>query len=252
MVSIEMARCVARITGDGNLYYRYIRYSNTCKELLDGFVRDISKEFNHHSFTYGITNTGTPFVQIHGKALISKFIEFLPSYKSADVYIPKQVLNASGEVKRAYLRALFDDEGSVCIRVFGKTGEWKRNIKIDSKSYLLIEGIKTLLSELNISSNNIGRCDKEDKYWYYLGISGRENFIRFAKEIGFSHPVKQQKLLLLLKTYKKTYKRNYSGFSELKQELEEIKNRSHRLKKVMNSDFGFPHSVQYNQKRAPA
>ena len=220
MITIEMARCIARITGDGYLYYRYIRYNNTCKELLEEFEQDIRKEFNHTKFTYGITNTRTLFVQIHGKHIISKFLKFLPSYKSGDVYIPLQILGASKIVKRVYLRALFDDEGNVGIRIFAKTGEWKRNVKIDSKSYRLLEGVKALLLDFDISSNRIRRCDKGDKYWYYLGISGHENFIRFSKYIGFTHVLKQEKLIFLIKTYTKTYKRNYTEFLKLKEEFQ--------------------------------
>ena len=222
MITVEMARCIAKISGDGCLYYRYIRYNNTCKELREEFVADVKKEFNHTKFTYGVSNSGTSFVQIHGKALIGKFLEFLPSYKSADIYVPAQLFAASIEAKSAYLRAIFDDEGSVGIRIFAKTGEWKRNIKIDSKSYALLEGIKALLLEFGISSNNIRRCDKKDKYWYYLGVSRRENFEQFSKFIGFTHPLKQKKLLFLLRTYKVTYKRNYLCFVILQKELKKL------------------------------
>lgn len=222
MLTVEMARCIAKISGDGCLYYRYIRYNNTCQELREEFIADVKKEFNHFKFTYGKSNSGTPFVQIHGKALIGKFLEFLPSYKSEDIYVPSQIFEASEEVKCAYLRALFDDEGSVGIRIFEKTGEWKRNVKIDSKSRKLLEGIKFLLQTIGVSSNEIRMCTKQDKFWYYLGISGRANFSLFASKIGFTHPLKQQKLVFLLRTYKMTYRRNYVSFIVLQEELKKL------------------------------
>jgi replicative DNA helicase Mcm len=223
MVTVEMARCIAKITGDGCLYYRYIRYNNTCKELLEEFVSDIKKEFKHCKFTYGITNTKTPFVQIHGKSIIGSFLNYLTSYKSVDVFVPSQILSASKKVKRVYIRALFDDEGSVGIRVFAKTGEWKRNIKIDSKSYDLLKGLNILLSEFGITTNQIKMCRKGDKSWYYTGVSGYQNFVKFSNEIGFSSLIKRKKLALLIKTYGATYKRKFSEFLKLVEELKFIR-----------------------------
>lgn len=222
MVSTEMARCIAKITGDGCLCQNYIRYNNHCRELLEEFVNAIQTEFCHSSFTYGAGNSGTPFVQIHGKKIISTFLEFLPSYRSGDVYVPPKIFDASREAKKAYLRALFDDEGSVCIRIFAKTGEWKRNLKIDSKSLRLLEGIKVLLSEFKVSTNEIRNCTKKDKRWYYLGISGHKNFVNFNNEIGFTHPLKQQKLSFLLQTYTKTIIRNNKEFLLLENELKKL------------------------------
>ncbi len=222
MISIEMARCVAKITGDGCLSGHYIRYNNTCPELITEFVSDIQHEFNHSKFTHGITNSNTPFVQIHGKRILNEFLAILPSYRSADVHVPDVIISASPDVKAAYLRALFDDEGSVCVRIFNRTNEWKRNVKIDSKSLTLLQGIKILLLDFGIETNKISTCTKEDKMWHYLGISRKENFVKFEKNIGFSCSIKMEKLDFLIRTYKKTYKRNPSDFLLLKDELKKI------------------------------
>lgn len=183
MITESFARCIAKISGDGNLYYRYVRYNNTCKELLDEFEEDIKAEFGDVTIYKGIGNSGTSFVQVYKKHIIQKFLEYLPSYKSSDIRIPLEIKKSEKKIKKQYLRALYDDEGSPCLRIFSKTKEWKRNLTLTSNSTTLLNDVKRMLLGFSIRTSNLRRNNNystRDKS-YYIGITGKSNFVRFKE-----------------------------------------------------------------------
>jgi len=203
MISKSMARCIARISGDGYLYHRYIRYANKCPELIEEFKKDIKQEFGNVKFTEGIGNSGTPFVQIHGKYIIDQFLNYLDNYHSDKISVPKCIQMSDKDIKAHYLRAYFEDEGCVAIRKFQKTGEWKRNLTISSNSLKLLEGLKILFLEFGIISNRIipNRRGLSKDNTYVLSITGRSNFKKFCICFPLIHPDKTSKLRFLLESY---------------------------------------------------
>ena len=228
MTSKQFARCIAKISGDGNLYYTYIRYSNTCKELLDEFEKDIKHEFKGIKITKGVCNSRTSFLQIHGRERINKFLEYLPDYKSHAIFIPKQIIKNTKEIKKEYLRAFYDDEGSPSLRIFKKTMEWKRNLTLSSNSKIFLSEVKEILkNDFNIKTNKIRRTynNSERDKSYYLGISGKSEFIKFNKEISFLHPKRKEKLNLIIASYGNTYHRNREGFNKIKEKLDKIQDK---------------------------
>src|SRR3989344_3388267 len=153
MLTKEMTRCIAKISGDGNLYKTYVRYSNTCKQLRDEFKKDMKKEFGSNiHFTEGTGNSGTPFVQIHRKENINKFLSYLPDYRSNYIYIPNQIKFAPKYIHQNYLRAFYDDEGSPSLRFDKNEKAWKRSISLSSNSLRILQEVKFMIL------NEIGRA----------------------------------------------------------------------------------------------
>jgi intein/homing endonuclease len=219
-ISKELARCVAKISGDGYLYYRYIRYNNTCDALLEEFKSDILHLFGPINFTEGKTNTNTPFVQIHGKKIIKVFLDVLPDFHSDFIQLPNIIKKSTKEIKSAYLRAFYDDEGCASLRLYNKTNEWKRNLTLGSNSLNLLKDIKFLLeNDFGITSNKIIQNHQGRDRCFILSITGKENFIKFQEQINFKHPKKIRNLNLMIKSYSCTYK-TQSKFNELRADLE--------------------------------
>ena len=225
MITKNFARCLAKISGDGNLYWgkhtRYMRYSNTCKELLEEFRHDINEEFGQTHFTLGTNNSRVPFLQTNKKVIMKKFLGHLPDFKSCAIYIPNSIKKADKSIQKEYLRALYDDEGCAALRLFEKNKEWKRNITLTSNSLMLLENVKLmLLDNFDIISNRIIRTKMNSikDQSYVLSITGKGNIIKFRENIGFKHPNKIRKLDLMIKSYMAN-SRNIEMFENMKREL---------------------------------
>jgi intein/homing endonuclease len=154
-----IARIVAHLMGDGCVTSRYMRYNNTNEYLLEQFKTNMTQEFGKNiHFIDGTVNSGTRFTQIQNKEILEKLFEIAKSYKSGEIEVPTKVMNADIEVKKAFIRALFDDEGSVKLSVCQKNGKIKRDVHMCSKSKRIIKQIKKILeNELKIKCNKIGK-----------------------------------------------------------------------------------------------
>lgn len=221
MITENFARCIAKISGDGNLYYRYVRYSNTCKVLREEFIKDMRKEFGDIKFTNGVGNSGTQFVQVHGKKIINKFLSYLPDYRSCSIVVPYEILKSPEKLKITYLRTFYDDEGSASLRINKKTNEWKRSVTLNSNSLLILKQIKSILLTLGIKSNKIIKTNANnvDDKSYCLCITGKQNLVQFKEKIGFKHPRKNKRLCLMILSYGNSFYRNKKGFLKIRNRL---------------------------------
>ena len=200
----NLVMIVAHLMGDGCVSKKYFAYYNKNKILLNNFERDITKLFGPIHLIKGSMHSGVSYIMVQNKALFDFFSSLIKDYRSFALEIPDFI--NSKELKKEFLSALYDDEGSAPIRIFKETGEIKRNVSVSSNSLKMIEQIKAiLLNDFSIVTNKISKnlYHRNSKIFtnYILNITGKDNLERFSKEIGFSHPDKSVKLNLMINSY---------------------------------------------------
>jgi len=199
-----LSRVTSHLMGDGNVSKRYLRYSNKNRLLLNNFEEDFEFLFPDTHFIKGKVSSGTLFIQVQNKQILTFINSLAEGFYSHCLKIPKFV--NSFELKQEFLKAIYDDEGCVALRIFKKTGEIKRNLEIGSKSNEFLGEIKIVLEkDFNILCNKIisfkrNLNGKEFVTWK-LSITGKENFEKFRNFIGFTHPDKIQKLNEMINSY---------------------------------------------------
>ena len=103
--------------------------------------------------------------------------------------VPESIFSASSKCRSSFLRAIFDDEGSISV-----------GLTVTIHNYVIMRQIKRLLTMFDIKSSkvmihiNIEQTDK-----IYLQVL-RKSFESFRKHIGFNHPEKAAKLNFAIKT----------------------------------------------------
>ena len=185
------ARIVAHSIGDGYIgiskHDYNIKYEVSDPELIDSFKKDLIEVYGL-KVTDGFNKSGKtdkmlPFVRLRSK-LAYEDLQRFASYYSSDWKIKKPILRAKKYIKREFLKALFDDEGSVI--PIGKGG-LVRLYSINKKG---LEQIIFLLKEFKIESFLVSGFGLRRNV-YGLTIKDLKLFL---KEIGFNLKRKQRKL----------------------------------------------------------
>ena len=214
---------VGLIAGDGSIsksrhttgYGGYsIRFSNSDECILKRYASIITKLFD---VNYGVSrgsNVRPPDIRF-GSKIIAEILQTLgvpTAPKSSRVSIPNVVLNLPNNLIAAYLRGLFDTDGSCTARKSGSS-----SIQLYTTSKELSEGVQLALLKFGI----IGRIRTRPRDGatssfvvdgdvrtittssdiYVITIYGKENLTRYHNRIGFEHPIKHDNLAKILESY---------------------------------------------------
>jgi intein-encoded DNA endonuclease-like protein len=190
-LSKEKARIIAHLIGDGALYktnHDYVlKYEVSDKELLERFEMDIIEVYglkpNWEINLSGKTGRPIQFVRLRSKLAFEDLVKYA-SYTSKDWHIKKYILNAKKTVKREFLKALFDDEGSVI--PYGKLPI----VRLYSINRTGLIQIQKLLDDFSIKSKIVGGFgSKRNVYAVVI-----KDVIIFYKKIGFNLKRKNKRL----------------------------------------------------------
>ncbi|USG99965.1 helix-turn-helix domain-containing protein [Thermococcus argininiproducens] len=205
----KLAYFVGLVAGDGDVskagWGVSIRFSNHNKHMRYRFI-ELTRELFGIEAVEHLQEERVPAVRFHSK-IVAHLIEKLGvplSPKSPNLDLPNEFFRASKNVLAAYIRGLFDCDGTIVIRQRGSS-----YLEFDTTSEKLARKLQLALLRFGIISHlrkrrkagttttvNGHRVTSRHDRWE-LKIYG-ENIIRFAARIGFEHPEKAEKLSILV------------------------------------------------------
>jgi nitric oxide reductase NorQ protein len=159
-------------------------------------------------------------VRVSSKMVCNLFSKY---WNPNEKHVPSPILLSPNTVLGAFLRGLFEGDGSVLnLRerrgVHSGPGRHKRadvnrGVKLTSKSRIFLEEVQTTLLRFSIVSRIYDKAyTRKNGYRtpaYDLRIFGRDNLQKFADNVGFISNRKQTKLQANLASYKRNTSRIY-------------------------------------------
>ncbi|HUS51303.1 MAG TPA: LAGLIDADG family homing endonuclease [Candidatus Paceibacterota bacterium] len=212
-INKDFIEVLGHICGDGTIIRKNpkkgikLGYINSEPKLIESFQEKIKRIFGEIEANVQIRN-GPRYRRknyyLQYPSIISLFILSVFDYKTKDnMDLPDFIFNASKERKCAFLRALFDDEGSVSVR--------HKAITINLKPYNPLKKVRELLIELGFNPSRIIESGRVNR----IGIHRKDDILLFKKIIGFKYPLKEEKLDLIIKNGWK-FNANPKGVSKQK------------------------------------
>ncbi|MBS3151325.1 hypothetical protein J4443_03035 [Candidatus Woesearchaeota archaeon] len=201
-IDAEFIEMLGHICGDGTIGITRskgikISYINSEKYLIDYFNLLVKRVFGDIKPYVEMRNNPNqyrrPNYVISYPSIVSHFILSVYNYKTGErLEFPQFVYDLDKNMKYVFLRALFDDEGSVNVK--------NKHIKIGLKPLGFVQGIKNLLEDVGIRSSDVKNETRENGHMHYLWIMGKENLTFFYDRINFNHPGKRLKLKTIIET----------------------------------------------------
>ena len=198
----DVAYLTGFVIGDGNVSSKSGNYLVRAVEeneiFINSFAELFEKVFNRKPKVYFDRYNNSYVAWIHSKQIWEHFVNDLevPSGdKSTTVKVPNWIKICDESIKAAFLRGLFDAEGSV-IPIKNKS---KNNVQISFKvnNQVLGSEVFEILKELGIDARLYLYEYPREKF-SMIHINGRERCKQFLEKVGFNHQIKKQKLIQLL------------------------------------------------------
>jgi len=213
--SPKLYSIVCHMVGDGSAGKgKTPYYANTCAELRREFIKNL-QIFGKVEVNVYLAKTGVTYIMFP-KAITDVLSHIFNVRFTYPNTLPLRLFITTDDCKRASIRAMFDDEGTVST-VFA----------IDQRSKRIIVQLKNLLEILKIKTGEV----IEAKNGMYSIVVYSESFQEYKNSIGFTHIKKQRKL-----NKKVTEKKYRSLYKPLKIRIYELLLSSHPLTRIEVAD----------------
>ena len=189
-LTVELAEFLGLVIGDGHLDKLKLEFYNSNEFLRNKYI-SLVRVFglNYRVFKSKTTSV----VQINSRVLnniLNKVFDIPFGKKSDKVCIPEKILKSGEKILAGFLRGYFDTDGYVSQK------KSLREIELATASKLMSEQLKLVLLRFGVVSF-VKPKEVNGKRYYRILIRGK--FVKnFAKEIGFNHLCKKEKLDLLI------------------------------------------------------
>jgi DNA gyrase subunit A len=188
----RLAFLLGALVAEGTVREKVVEFTATPGEFADAFEatwRTLFPTCRLHRWLRSPVGFGKqPFWQIQ---IVSKqVVDFLRNLglkgKSAERQIPPVILRSPKPVVAAFLRALFEGDGSV-----ERSNGTLYRVTLTSRSEQLVKQVQILLLRFGIVSTRSFDVTRRD---WRLFIQGKENLQRFDEQIGFLSEAKRRAL----------------------------------------------------------
>jgi len=157
----------AHVIFDGSIRNTGIIYHNRSSALLDNFSCKMKHVYNFNPKIYKTSN-GVSRLAYHN-------VELAPLFREKTAELLSIITNLKKHLQKEFLRAFFDDEGSVDFRKLHSI----RRVRGYQHNNKILRIIKKLLRNFDIES-------KIDNRFHEIIIGKRQNLKNFSEEINFS------------------------------------------------------------------
>jgi len=190
----DLAFLLGALTAEGTVQEQRIEFVNNHGDFADEFIAAWRRAFptcRLHVFERKASSYGKqPYLQMQIVSL--QVVEFLRRLglrgKSGARIVPEVVWRAPQRVVAAYLRGLFEGDGSV-----ERSGRSLLRVSLCSQSEPLLKQAQTILLRFGIVCSRTSDAS-HGRLTHRLSLNGRENLMQFARRINFVSRAKREKL----------------------------------------------------------
>ena len=203
----NLASLVGHSFGDGHISNAF-GYTNTSQRLINDVIERVHKlPVEKITMNYWFHKAH----DIRFSKLVRDILVVAGAPKGNKITnryrLPDWIKFGSLKIKKAFLRALFDDEGSIVIKHRQILFCLSKNIELEDNLDYFLRELKSLLKEfkikrVSITVSHFHEGTNGKTIAKHLSISGFFNFVNFQKNIDFAHPRKKKLLDTMIKNTK--------------------------------------------------